>query len=297
MTEGAAIIDVIGRLAGRRESGSILVGLVGRGIQQSRSPAMHEREGARLGLRCSYVLLDFDALGLADGELPAVLDAAATLGFAGVNVTHPFKQAVIPHLTGLAPDAAAIGAVNTVVFGGGQRTGHNTDCWGFAESFRDQMGGCALGRVVQFGAGGAGAAVAYALVGLGVGELAIVDKDAGRANALVERLGTQGGRLVARSDVEPALGTADGIVNTTPVGMAKYPGLPFPAGLLSARHWVAEIVYFPLETELLARARALGCRTLPGTGMAVYQAARAFELFTGMAADRAAMHGHFEAAA
>ncbi len=297
MTAGAAIIDVIGRLAGRRESGGILVGLVGRGIQQSRSPAMHEREGARLGLRCTYVLLDFDALGLADGDLPAVLDAAAALGFAGVNVTHPFKQAVIAHLTGLAPDAAAIGAVNTVVFAGGQRTGHNTDCWGFAESFRDQMNGCALDRVLQFGAGGAGAAVAYALMSLGVRELAIIDMDAGRANALVGRLAPQGGRLVARNDVETALAAADGIVNTTPVGMAKYPGLPFPAALLSSRHWVAEIVYFPLETELLARARALGCRTLAGTGMAVYQAVRAFELFTGMAADRAAMHGHFEAAA
>lgn len=277
----------------------VLIGLIGRGIQSSRSPAMHEREAARLGLRCAYVLADFDRFGLADDALPALLSAGAAAGFQGFNVTHPFKQQVIPHLDALAPEAAAIGAVNTVVYAGGRTMGHNTDSWGFAESFRSGLPGAALGRVVQFGAGGAGAAVAHALLDCGVGELALVDSDPARAHALAARLqAAWSGRHIRVADsVAAALAAADGIVNTTPVGMAKYPGMPFAAELLQGRQWVAEIIYFPEETELLRVARAAGCRTLAGTGMAVGQAVRAFELFTGRKSDMAAMAGHFAAAA
>ena len=277
---------------------SLLVGLLGRGIQASRTPAMHEREAARHGLGCRYVLVDFDRLGLADGALQAVLSAGAEIGFQAFNVTHPFKQRIIPYLDSLAPEAAAIAAVNTVVYAGGRTTGHNTDSWGFAESFRGGLAGAPLGKVVQFGAGGAGAAVAHALMELGVADLAVVDREADRAEALAAHLrGAWGDRLRATGDVEGALAAADGIVNTTPVGMAKYPGVPFPAERLEARHWVAEIIYFPEETELLRRARAKGCRTLAGTGMAIGQAVRAFELFTGRKPDMQAMASHFGAAA
>jgi shikimate dehydrogenase len=297
---GKPVSELLRRIVDARvQSGdAVLIGLIGRGIQASRSPAMHEREGARLGIRCSYILLDFDRMGITDSALAEVIASAGQLGFHGLNVTHPFKQAVAPHLDALAPEAAEIGAVNTIVFSGGRATGHNTDSWGFAESFRDEMNGVALGRVVQFGAGGAGAAVAHALMQLGIAQLSIVDSDASRAASLAQRIAAQAaGRVRAETDVVRALAGADGIVNTTPIGMAKYPGTPFPADLLEPRHWVAEIVYFPAETELLRAARALGCRTLAGTGMAIGQAARAFELFTGRAADRTAMAGHFEAAA
>jgi shikimate dehydrogenase len=281
------------RLAGRgQKTGDILVGLVGRAIQSSRSPIMHEREAARLGIACSYLLIDFDALGLADAALDDVLKAAAMLGFAGCNVTHPFKQQILPHLDALSAEARAIGAVNTVVFEGARTTGYNTDAWGFAQSFRDNMRGVALDRVVQFGAGGAGAAVAHALLELGVKELILIDSDPARAEALAQRFGVKSSR-----DVATALAAADGIVNATPMGMEKYPGLPFPAALLRPSHWVAEIVYFPAETELLRQARNLGCRSLSGIGMAIGQAARAFELFTGRKPDPKAMAGHFEAAA
>jgi shikimate dehydrogenase len=101
----------------------------------------------------------------------------------------------------------------------------------------------------------------------------------------------------ASTNIADALAWTDGIVNTTPVGMAKYPGMPFPAEYLRRQHWVAEIIYFPEETELLRMAAALGCRTLAGTGMAIGQAVRAFELFTGRKSDMAAMAGHFTAAA
>lgn len=299
----ASFADMLGRLvakpggAGDAAPATVQIGLVGRGIQLSRSPIMHEREGERLGIGYSYVLIDFDRLGLPDSALGRIVAAAEDMGFAGLNVTHPFKQNVIEHLDLLAPEASAIGAVNTVVFSNGASHGHNTDAWGFAESFREGMGEPAPGRVVQFGAGGAGAAVAYALLELGVETLAIIDSDGDRATDLAARMADRfGSRVFASADAEGAVRTADGIVNTTPVGMAKYPGMPFSSALLQPRHWVAEIIYFPQETELLATARNRGCRTLAGTGMAVYQAVRAFELFTGVAPDRAAMASHFEAA-
>jgi len=277
---------------------AIVIGLIGRGIQSSRSPIMHEREGARLGMRYSYALIDFDKLDLPDAALGDVVGGLERLGFAGFNVTHPFKQSVIPHLTRLSPEASAIGAVNTIVLEDGSRVGHNTDSWGFGISFRDGMAGCPLDAVVQFGAGGAGAAVSYALMELGVRDLAVVDSDRERARRLADRMATRfGPRIHATEDVEGRLAAASGIVNTTPIGMTKYPGMPFPADLLRPELWVAEIIYFPPETELLHRARAVGCRTLAGTGMAVCQAVRAFELFTGIAPDRASMAGHFEAAA
>lgn len=276
---------------------AILVGLAGRGIQASRSPIMHEREGARLGIPFRYVLIDFDALGLRDSGIGSIVRAAAELGFAGLNITHPFKQTVIPALDELSPGARSIGAVNTVVIRDGRCIGHNTDSWGFAESLRQAQPALPIGRVVQFGAGGAGAAVAQALDDLGVGELVIIDQSPERAEALAARLGWRSPHAFKASEaVEEKIGWAQGIVNATPVGMANYPGTPFPPKLLSARHWVADIVYFPEETELLCAARKAGCRTVPGSGMAVYQAVRAFELFTGVRPDASAMAEHFGAA-
>jgi shikimate dehydrogenase len=184
------------------------------------------------------------------------------------------------------------------VLGGGRRSGHNTDSWGFAESFRSAMAGSAMDVIAQFGAGGAGAAVAYALLELGTEDLVVFDPDHGRMEALARRMaGRFGSRVRPGSDVRAEISRCSGIVNTTPIGMAKYPGTPFPASLLRSAHWVAEVIYFPEETDLLRRARALGCRTLAGAGMAIGQAVRSFELFTGMPADKAAMTRHFGAAA
>jgi shikimate dehydrogenase len=281
---------------GRRDDNAVVIGLLGRGIGASRSPIMHEREGARLGLNYAYRLIDFDRLELEDGALADVIEAAEELGFSGLNITHPFKQSVIPFLKDLSPEARAIGAVNTVVLHDAVRTGHNTDSWGFAESFREKLPDCPLRHVVQLGAGGAGAAVAYALLEMGVARLGIYDKAGPRAAALAERLQAQFGAHVQElSSVAGALNEADGIVNATPIGMEKYPGLPFDGSLLASRHWVAEVVYFPAETALLQLAQARGCRTLPGLGMAIYQALRAFELFTGLKPDRTAMAAHFAA--
>lgn len=276
---------------------TIRIGLVGRGIGASLTPVMHEHEGQRLGLDYQYHLLDFDRLGLNDESLGAVIEAAQLVGFAGLNITFPFKQAVIAHLDRLSEDAGQIGAVNTVVFSGGQRIGHNTDCWGFAEAFRKSLGEVSLDRVLQIGAGGAGAAVARALLGQGARVLEIHDTDKVRGLALVETLRGQGGevRFLAEMGEEPVL--ASGIVNATPVGMRKYPGSPLDVDLLRPAQWVADVIYFPRHTALILGAKARGCRVMPGGGMAIYQAVRAFELFSGIWPDETAMTRTFEAAA
>jgi shikimate dehydrogenase len=276
-------------------SNNVLAGLIGAGIQQSRTPAMHEREGAAQGLGYVYRLIDLDALKLDNGALEELLTAAQRMSFTGLNITFPAKQAIIPLLDELSPEASGIGAVNTVVLKDGKRVGHNTDCLGFAEGFRRGMRDAKRDRVVQMGAGGAGAAVAHALLLEGVQQLSIFDVEPARAQALADNLNQHfpGQPAQAGSDLLTALAEADGLVNTTPMGMAKLPGMPVPKAALRPALWVAEIVYFPLETELLREARALGCRTLDGGTMAVFQAVKAFELFSGRQADAERMMAHF----
>lgn len=276
-------------------SPSLLLGLIGSGIQASRTPALHEREGAEQGLRVIYKLIDLDKLHLQADALPDLLQAAERMGFAGLNITHPCKQRIIPLLDELSPDASALGAVNTVVLKDGRRIGHNTDWWGFAENFRRGLPDVKRDRVVQLGAGGAGAAVAHAALTLGTGHLVIFDVEPDRARRLAADLATRfgAGRVEAGENLTTALAAADGLVHCTPTGMANHPGLPLPFELLRPALWIAEIVYFPLETDLLRMGRALGCRTLNGGGMAVFQAAEAFRLFTGIAPDAERMLRHF----
>ncbi|MFJ4200538.1 shikimate dehydrogenase [Streptomyces sviceus] len=272
---------------------SFLVGLIGAGIGPSLSPALHEREADRQSLRYLYRLIDIDVLGVRPEAVGELVRAARDLGFDGLNITHPCKQLVIGHLDALAPQAEALGAVNTVVFDNGRATGHNTDVTGFAASFARGLPDVPLERVVQLGAGGAGAAVAHAMLTLGAGRVTVVDALAGRAADLAAALNRHfgAGRAAAATPerLSPLLADADGLVHATPTGMAAHPGLPLPAGLLRPELWVAEVVYRPLETELLRTARALGCATLDGGGMAVFQAADAFRLFTGREPDAARM--------
>jgi len=274
----------------------ILAGLIGAGIQASRTPALHEHEGDAQGLRYLYRLIDLDHLHLDTSALSDLLRAAEQMNFTGLNITYPCKQVILPLLDELSPEARGIGAVNTVVWRDGKRIGHNTDCLGFAEGFRRGLSDAARKRVVQMGAGGAGAAVAHALLGEGVGQLSIFDVDAERARSLANNLNQHfgDGRAQAGNDLDSAMAEADGLVNTTPMGMAKLPGMPVPLSTLRSELWVAEIVYFPLETELLRNARALGCRTLDGGNMAVFQAVKAFELFSGEVADADRMLAHFQ---
>lgn len=277
------------------------LGLIGRGIALSRSPRMHEAEAAAQGLNCRYELLDTDAG--TEGSLAEILDRAEASGFAGLNVTFPYKQEIIPLLEGLSDAARRVGAVNTVVFREDGRSGHNTDFWGFSENLRRNLPGAETGCVLLIGAGGAGGAAAHALADLGVARLLIADRRPEAAAKLVDAVNVAAGESVAEvaKDLASAAGEAEGIVNTTPVGMAKMPGTPIDPALLRPDHWVVDIVYFPLETELLRQARHIGCRTIGGEGMALFQAVRAFELFTGIRPDaermRQAFHDQGEGAA
>lgn len=257
------------------------VGLIGAGIATSLSPALHEREAAELELDYAYRLIE-----VGERDVGELLDRVRDAGFRGVNVTHPCKQAVVPHLDPLSANAAALQAVNTVVFEDGRATGHNTDTTGFAEHFERHLPDAELDHVVVLGAGGAGTAVGLAVLRLGAGRLTIVDVDRERAETCARRLGAEVGTV-------ESVAHADGLIHATPTGMEGHPGLPLDGALLHPGLWVAEVVYRPLETELLQRAREIGCRTLDGGGMAVFQAADSFELFTGVEPDRDRMLRHF----
>jgi shikimate dehydrogenase len=211
--------------------------------------------------------------------------------FAGLNITHPYKQQVLPFLDELSDEARRIGAVNTVAFRGGRAIGHNTDYLGFAESLRRGLSGASFDHVLQLGAGGAGAATANALLEHGSGTVHLYDVERRRSAELAERLASTFGisRVAVVEHLPEVITSADGIVNASPVGMVGYSGSPLPLRLLRPSMWVADIIYFPLETALLSEARRIGCRTLNGVPMVVFQAAAAFDLFTGLSADRERM--------
>jgi len=273
----------------------VLVGLIGADIQMSKSPALHEREGALQGLDYRYELLDLAERGLPPTALPDLLAEEEARGFAGSNITHPCKQTVIEYITDLSDDARMLGAVNTVVFENGRRTGHNTDWYGFYENFQRGLPDVPRHRAVLLGAGGAGVAVAHAAMKLGIERLSIFDQDVSRAGRLAEDLNSRfsAERAFSIIDVGEAMRTADGLIHATPTGMKNHAGLPIEESWLEPRHWVADIVYMPLVTELLALATRFGCRTLPGGGMTVFQAAAAFKLFSGIEPDAERMSTHF----
>jgi shikimate dehydrogenase len=272
--------------------GKFLTGLIGAPIAQSAAPAMHEQAGDALGVRCHYQLIevaDADAAGLR-----ALLDGVRRLGFAGVNVTFPYKEAVIPLLDEMSARARDIGAVNTVVVRSGRLIAHNTDTTGFERAIADVGVATRRGAVALIGAGGVGKAIAFALANLGVDELSIFDADRVKAEALAMQLR---GRLQARvaDDVANALQGAAGVVNGTPVGMLPDRGMAVPEALLHRDLWVADAVYTPLWTPLLTAARATGAKVMTGRELAIYQAADAFELFTGLKPPVAAIGNAFDA--
>ena len=271
----------------------VLIGLIGAGIQKSLSPALHEEEARHHGMRLHYQLIDLDRSASSAAQLPTLLSAARIMGYAGCNVTYPCKQAVIPYLDSLSEEAQAMGAVNTVVIRDGQLVGHNTDGSGWAWGFTRALPQADLSHVVLLGAGGAGAAIAHAVLRLGAQRLSIVDAQPERAAQLAADVNALYGARAQAADLPTAMASASGLIHATPTGMDKLPGLPLDVGLLRPAMWVSEVVYFPLDTALVQAARALGCRVSDGGGMAVGQAVGAFELFTGEAPDAARMDAHF----
>jgi shikimate dehydrogenase len=278
----------------------ILVGLIGANILKSLSPAMFEHACAAAGIQGHYHLMDLDQLP--GRTLKDVLHACRTAGFRGLNVTYPCKETVLPLLDEVSAEARQIGAVNTVVIAREGRTvGYNTDRIGFRRAFEDELGAEAVrGKAaVLVGAGGAGRAVAFALLDLGARTLLVHDARPEAAEALAEALRRFAGpeRAATVLDVEAALARSAGIVNATPVGMLGIPGNPLPTNAVTADHWVADVIYTPLETECLKQSRARSAKVMGGAGMCVHQAAETFRLFTGRAPDTPRLRAIFDAAA
>lgn len=256
---------------------------------------MHINEGRMNGIDYRYDLIDLSALGVGVEALPRLIDKSERDGFAGLNITHPCKQVAIQFVDELSQDGAVLGSINTITFANGRRTGHNTDWSGFSRGFRRALPDATVDCAVLIGAGGAGVAVAHALAVMGAKTLHVFDLSAERVAGLIDQLAARHPdcTFTAGSDIAQALTDANGFAHATPTGMAAHPGVPVDAGLLRADQWVAEIVYFPLETRLLSEAAKRGCRVVNGGGMAVFQAVGAFELFTGIAPDVERMISHF----
>jgi shikimate dehydrogenase len=270
----------------------VLLGLIGFPIAHSATPATQEAAARAAGLEAHYHLIEVAGAGRED--LGVMLEGVRRLGFSGINVTFPYKEAVVPLLDALSDEAAAMGAVNTVVVEDGRLIGHNTDATGFATAYRR------LGRkdgdapVAIIGAGGVGKAIAFALVGCGVGKLRLYDVDRSKSEALAALLGARAEVAIADSAEAAAAGAA-GIVNGTPLGMLPNRDMPLPASAIQASQWVADAVYHPLWTPLLKAAQKAGATVMTGRELAIHQAVDAFRLFTGVPASEAVIGAAFDA--
>jgi len=267
-----------------------LVGLIAWPVGHSVSPPMHNAAFEILGLNWCYV-----PLPVAPSQVENAVRGAAALGFRGVNVTVPHKQAVIPALDVVAPDAAQFGAVNTIVIdrdatGRPTITGHNTDYQGFLGSLRQGGFEPAGKSAVVVGAGGAGRAVVFGLLRADVRDVLVLDTQPQQVQSLLADLGRDGAPLrtapLSTETLVESARVADLLVNATPVGMSPkidasiWPAdAPFPAHLT-----VFDLVYNPQETQLLRQARAAGAVAIDGLDMLVRQGAIAFELWTGQQA-------------
>ncbi len=272
----------------------LLLGLIGSGIGRSLAPVVQEAEAAHHGLRAHYQIID-TADATDPQVLPKLIESAQRMGFAGLNITFPFKQAVLALLDEVDPTARAMNAVNCVTFQHGRSKGYNTDSAGWAWGFVRELPNADLSDVVVLGCGGAGSAVSFAVLGLGAKRVTLVDEDRAKAQALCAALGQHFGVGRARvvDSISAAMQTATGLVHATPTGMLKLPGMALEPELLQAPMWVADLVYVPLETELLKAARAKGCAVHDGGHMNVGQGILNFKLFTGREPDAARMAAHF----
>lgn len=248
-----------------------LAGVIGWPVRHSRSPDIHNAAYRALGLDWVYV-----ALPVPPGQVPAALTGMRALGIEGLSVTMPHKGAVAAQVDVLTGDAAALGAVNSVRRDGDRLVGDNTDGGGFVDSLLDEGVDPTGRRCVVLGAGGAARAVIRALAVAGADRVVVVNRDPERARTAAQLAGERG--AVGTSD---DLGRAELLVQATPVGMGDDPTLAADPVLLPDGAVVADLVYHPLVTPLLAAAEARGLRTVDGLGMLVHQAARQLQAWTG----------------
>lgn len=263
---------------------SMQVGLIGYPVAHSRSPAMHRAAFAACGLAWTYELLPVPPDALAE-----TLDKVRGATWRGVNVTVPHKQAVMPLLDAITPNAHLIGAVNTIVNEGGRLIGHNTDWRGFLAALREggfEPQGC---RVVLLGAGGAARAVLYALLESNA-TVTIANRNRDKAQQLAAEFGARFQRDIPvlsmgeEDALQNALAEATLLVNSTSVGMSPdIHATPLPPSVILPSHLtVYDLVYAPRETLLLKEAQEAGATAIDGLGMLVHQGAEAFRLWTGL---------------
>jgi shikimate dehydrogenase len=248
-----------------------IFGILGRPVAHSLSPVMHNAAFRHLGINAVYVAFPVT-------DLPQAVAGLRGLAIGGVSVTIPFKEEVIPLIDALDPQAAQIGAVNTVVNRDGRLTGYNTDWLGAMTALQSEVS-LKGQHILILGAGGASRAIAFGIIQAG-GQVTLTDVDQPRATALVKDLGGAAIPLHAVGDCPAAI-----LVNATPVGMTPdIDGIPINPELLSRFQVVMDIVYQPLQTRLLKEAQARGCATIDGLQMLIHQATAQFELWTGQQA-------------
>ena len=267
---------------------AIRLGLIGDHIARSQSPRLHVLAGRLCDLNVTYDRLIPADIGM---DFDAVFDRCAREGYRGINVTYPYKETVVARLQVPDPLTAAIGACNTVLFGGERPQGHNTDFSGFAAAFRASFGDVSPGVVAMAGAGGVGKAIAFALAQLGARELRIYDMDPSRARALAAALaGTDRGMESRAADsMAAATDGVDGLINCTPMGMTGHPGSPVSAGLMQGAAWAFDAVYTPVDTEFLQLAGKAGLAVMSGWELFFHQGVQAFRHFTGRQVDSSAL--------
>jgi len=249
--------------------------LIGWPAAHSRSPLIHHHWLRTLGIEGGYNIEAVPPEGFAEFVLHL-----STHGFVGANVTIPHKERALA-LTKPDARARAVGAANTLWYEGGELLSTNTDVEGFINNLDACAPGWAAGSdAMVLGAGGASRAVVFGLIERGFKRVHLVNRTEGRARALADQFGAPVLPL-SWNVVSDLLPRIDLLVNTTSLGMHGQPALDLDVGLLPSHAVVADLVYIPLETPLLASARARGLKTADGLGMLLHQAVRGFELWFG----------------
>lgn len=258
-----------------------IVGVIGAPVEHSRSPQMHNAAFKELGLNYIYV-----AFHVKEEDLPAAIAGFKAINVAGINVTIPHKQNVIPLIDSLSKEAEIIGAVNTLVFSEGKIEGHNTDAPGFIQAMKEEGANIPQGEsVVILGAGGAARAVAVSLALAGVKKITIANRTAKRAIELADDVAAKTGVAMAGiglndAKLPQAIQESLLLVNTASSSMDVEHPLLIDPDWLHKDLVVYDIIYTPPETRLMKAAKEKGLKTISGLGMLVYQGAIAFELWT-----------------
>jgi shikimate dehydrogenase len=262
----------------------LLLGLIGDNIAASRAPLLHRLAGEQNNITVRYDRLVPRELGQ---DFDAVFDGCVAAGYRGINITYPYKERVAARVSITDPLVRAIGALNTVVFDEGTPRGFNTDHTGFIAAYRAARSEQQPGAVCLIGAGGAGRAIAFALVALGASEIRVVDNNPAKAHALARDLASVAGssRIRPEADHDAAAADAEGIVNCTPVGMVGHDGTPLEADAMPGAKWAFDAVYTPENTQFLSDARAAGLAVISGWELFFWQGVHAWDHFTGLQLD------------